>query len=469
VAADTQSSLQELWASALPLLADRLGQATCESFLGRAQVLDFEGETLTLGLLNEFARNWLMERYPGAIDACLTEILQQPVTVVLTVAEAAAREIATAPAVPRTGETGGLDGAGGDYAPAGAGTPALRRGTLNPKYTFANFVEADCNRFARAAGLQVARAPGRNYNPLFIHSRVGLGKTHLMQAIGHMVLAEQPRSRVIYLSAEDFVNDFLTALRDGTMPRFRETFRSADVILVDDIQFMASAARDASEEEFFHTFNALYQTNKQVVIASDCPPRQLQIMNDRLRSRLEMGIVADLRPPDVDTRVAILAKKAQSEGVDFPLEILEFIAQRIVSNIRVLEGALLNVCAQLSLDHTPLTISKVEEIIADYSTASAERRITVQEITRFVAEQMKCDLEDMVGARRSQEIVYPRQVAIYLCRELTDVSLAKIGEYFGGRDHSTVLHGYHKISEMLTTDEATLWLINDLKTALQGD
>lgn len=467
MAADTQSSLQELWESVLPLLAERLGQATCDSFLRPAQVASFEGDTLTLHLPNEFARNWLQERYPGAIDACLSEILHQPLTVVLGVLESAVREIPEEPegeeeASPyRTPNASPLreEGGGGRRRP----------GMLNPKYSFENFVVADCNRFAQAAALQVARAPGRNYNPLFIHSKVGLGKTHLMQAIGHMVLAEQPRSRVIYLSAEDFVNDFLAALRDGTMPKFRETFRSADVILVDDIQFMASAARDASEEEFFHTFNALYQTNKQVVIASDCPPRQLQIMNDRLRSRLEMGIVADLRCPDVDTRVAILDKKAKSEGLDLPLEILEFVAQRVLSNIRVLEGALLKICAQVSLDPAPLTLAKVEEIIADYSTASAERRISVQEITQFVAEQMKCDLEDMVGAKRSQEIVYPRQVAIYLCRELTDVSLAKIGDYFGGRDHSTVLHGYNKISEMLTSDERTLWLINDLKSALQGD
>ena len=465
---DTKSSLQELWESALPLLAERLGQATCDSFLRPAQIQDLDGDTLTLNLPNDFARNWLLEKYPGVIDSCLSDILHQPLQLVFGVVEPAPRQ------TPAPAE--GFDAPGafppfppGASFPGEAPAVARRPGMLNPKYTFGNFVVADCNRFAHAAALQVARAPGRNYNPLFIHSKVGLGKTHLMQAIGHMVIAEQPRARVIYLSAEDFVNDFLAALRDGTMPRFRETFRSADVILVDDIQFMASAARDASEEEFFHTFNALYQTNKQVVIASDCPPRQLQIMNDRLRSRLEMGIVADLRCPDVDTRVAILAKKAQTEGVDLSLDILEFVAQKIISNIRVLEGALLNICAQLSLDPTPLTISKVEEIIADYSTASAERRITVQEIAHFVAEQMKCDLDDILSAKRSQEIVYPRQVAIYLCRELTDVSLAKIGDYFGGRDHSTVLHGYNKISEMLTTDEQTLWLINDLKTALQGD
>ncbi|HEY3398751.1 MAG TPA: chromosomal replication initiator protein DnaA [Armatimonadota bacterium] len=450
--------MHELWQSALPLLAERLGQATCDSFLRPAIVLDFDGTNLTLGLPNEFARTWLREKYPNAVDNALSEMLHQPIHVQLEVAEQVRPVLEAVPSEPAPEEPVRLREGG----PRGA-TP------LNPKYTFANFVVADCNRFAHAAALQVARAPGSNYNPLFIHSKVGLGKTHLMQAIGHMVLAEHPSARVIYISAEDFVNHFITAMRDNSMARFRETFRNADVILVDDIQFIAAIEGPASEEEFFHTFNALYQTNKQLVIASDSPPRHLQIMNDRLRSRLEMGIVADLRPPEVEARVAILEKKSQTEGVHFSREILEFVAQKIISNIRVLEGALLKLCAHASLEPGPLTLAQVEEIIADYTPASSERRVTVREIAQFVAEQMDCDVEDMLGAKRSQEIVWPRQVAIYLCRELTDVSLAKIGEYFGGRDHSTVLHGYNKVSEMLADDERVLWLINDLKAGLQGD
>ena len=450
--AEDLSTLRELWQGALPLLAERLGQATCDSFLRPAVISAYDGDTVTLGLPNEFARSWLLEKYPGCVDACLAEVLHRPVSIRFAVAESA-----PAPDLPRPTLVSSPE-----RPVAQVGAP------LNPKYTFDNFVVADCNRFAQAAALQVARAPGRNYNPLFIHSKVGLGKTHLMQAIGHQVRALHPRSSVIYISAEDFVNAFISAMRDNSMARFRQIYRQADVILVDDIQFIAAIEGPASEEEFFHTFNALHQTNKQVVIASDCPPRQLQIMNDRLRSRLEMGIVADLRPPDVETRIAILGKKAQAEGVDLPREVLEFVAQRIISNLRVLEGALLKICAHVSLDPIPLTLARVEEIIADYSTAASERRLSIPEIAAYVAAQMHAEVSDLLSAKRNAEIVWPRQVAIYLCRELTDSSLARIGEYFGGRDHSTVLHGYNKVSDLLAEDERTLWLINDLKSGLQG-
>ena len=455
VAAD-QVSLQEIWSTALPLFAERLGQPTCDSFLRPASILSSEEGVITIGLPSEFARNWLLERHPGCLESCLSEVLREPVRVELTIL-AVDESVRTMPA-PRP-----LPTYTEQTTSASTGTP------LNPKYTFENFVVADCNHFAHAAALAVARAPGRNYNPLFIHSKVGLGKTHLMQAIGHMVLELDPQAQVIYVSAEDFVNHFISAMRDNSMAKFRQVFRNADVILVDDIQFIAAIEGPASEEEFFHTFNTLTQTNKQVVIASDCAPRHLQIMNDRLRSRLEMGIVADLRCPDVETRVAILEKKAQSEGIEISREILEFVAQKIISNIRVLEGAFMKLCAHYSLDPAPLTIAQVEEIISDYSTASNERRLTIPEITQYVADQMRCEVEDMIGAKRSQEIVWPRQVAIYLCRELTDTSLAKIGEYFGGRDHTTVLHGYNKVAEILVKDEKKLWLINDLKSGLRGD
>ncbi len=442
----------------MPLFAERLGAPTCESFLRPARVLNREGSVVTIGVPSEFARNWLLERHPGCLESCLSEVLREPVRVELAIVEPdESLQNAPAPHPLPALEEAPLN------RDSGTGTP------LNPKYTFENFVVADCNHFAHAAALAVARAPGRNYNPLFIHSKVGLGKTHLMQAIGHMVLQLHPRSQVIYVSAEDFVNHFISAMRDNSMVKFREVFRSADVILVDDIQFIAAIEGPASEEEFFHTFNTLTQTNKQVVIASDCAPRHLQIMNDRLRSRLEMGIVADLRCPDVETRIAILEKKAQSEGTELPREVLEFVAQKIISNIRVLEGALMKLCAHVSLDPSPLSIPQVEEIIADYSTASTERRLSLPEIAQYVADQMRCEVEDMLGAKRSQEIVWPRQVAIYLCRELTDASYAKIGEYFGGRDHTTVLHGYNKVGEMLAKDEKTLWLINDLKAGLRGD
>ncbi len=281
-------------------------------------------------------------------------------------------------------------------------------------------------------------------------------------------MEHNPGLQVVYISAESFVNQLIAAMRDNHTAQFRRRYRNVDVWLVDDIQFIAAIKGPASEEEFFHTFNTLCETNKQVVIASDAPPRHLQLMNDRLRSRLEMGIVADLRCPDVETRIAILDKKARSEGLDLPREILTYIAEKIESNIRVLEGALLKVCAQISLTNEQPTLATVEELIADYSTAAAPRTVSIREVAEYVADQMECRLEDMLGPKRNQEIVWPRQVAIYLSRELTNHSLASIGDFFGGRDHSTILHAYNKVSALLETDEEVLWLINDLKSGLQA-
>ena len=451
----TSVSLQELWRTALPRLAEQVGQATCDTFLRNTVPLTSEAGTFVLGVPNEFAKSWLEERHSSVICACLTELLDEPVGLQMQVIESDNKR----PPAPAP-------------LPAAIRAPGGERDfwsvPLNPKYTFDNFVVADCNRFAHAAAQQVARSPGKSYNPLFIHSKVGLGKTHLLQAIGHIVVEGHPEAQVVYISAEDFVNQLITAMRDNRMSAFRHKHRYVDVWLVDDIQFIATIDGPVSEEEFFHTFNTLCETNKQVVIASDAPPRHLQVMNARLRSRLEMGIVADLRCPDVETRVAILEKKAEAEGVTLSREILEYVAKKIESNVRVLEGALLKICAYVSLTDEEITLDRVREIIADYSTGSSTQRITIQEIVEHVAAQMDCPVDTMRGPKRNQEVVWPRQVAIYLARELTDMSLAAIGKYFDGRDHSTVLHAYNKVSDLLTNDESVLWLINDCKGALQA-
>ncbi len=447
-------ALRELWQSALPQLAESVGHAACDSFLRSAQVIAYDGETLLLGVANEFARDWLTDRHLPAISACLSELVERPVQVQMQVVERSEPPPAPQSSLMQVAEPS---------AATFGSTP------LNHKYVFDNFVVADCNRFAHAAAQQVSKSPGKSYNPLFIHSKVGLGKTHLLQAIGHKVVEQNPGAQVAYISAESFVNQVITAIRDNRTAEFRRKYRNVDVWLVDDIQFIAAIEDPASEEEFFHTFNTLYETNKQVVIASDAPPRHLQIMNDRLRSRLEMGIVADLRCPDGETRIAILDKKAQAEGLSLPREILAYVAEKIESNIRVLEGALLKICAYVSLADEELTLPVVEEIIADYSAASApQRRLSLQYIAEYIAEQKNCSLEDMLGPKRHQEIVWPRQIAIYLAREKTDSSLAKIGEFFGGRDHSTVLHAYNKVSELLETDEVVLWEINEYKRALES-
>ncbi|MCD6361693.1 MAG: chromosomal replication initiator protein DnaA [Armatimonadetes bacterium] len=471
MAGETGLTGEQLWSSALPLLQGRVSPATYDGFLTRAIALDYDGSRLALGVGSDFARDWLERNHAETVGDALRQVAERPVEV--------AFEVVPADVLPdlSTPPTGGPAVQPTQSAPVMPAPPAmplspdatgeLRPSPLNPKHTFEHFVVADCNRFAHAAALQVAKSPGQAYNPLFIHSASGLGKTHLIQAIGHMILTNRPDMRVVYISAEAFVNHMISCVRDNTIDRFRSSYRSMDVWLVDDIQFIAAIEGPASEEEFFHTFNTLYDSNRQVVIASDCPPRHLQLMNERLRSRLEMGIVADLRAPDLETRVAILEKKAIAEGVPLSREILELVASRIESNVRVLEGALLKICAYASLNSIEITPSLVEEIIEDYSSATSDRRISLDEILALVAAELDVPPEDVVSKKRRADIAWARQVAIYLARELTDNSLARIGEFFGGRDHSTVLHSYNKVAEQMERDQQTLWLINDLKAAFE--
>ncbi len=464
----TGADSKDLWRTALPLLAERVGHATFDGFLRDAEPLNYDGETFVLGVPNQFAKAWLEERHSGVIGATLAELLQhqEPVRIEMQVSEG----LAAPPSSEQLPCPEALPIPPATPSPSPAQTyDQLDPTPLNPRYTFDNFVVADCNRFAHAAGIQVAKSPGKSYNPLFIHSKVGLGKTHLMQAIGHMVQELHSNARVVYVSAENFVNQLITAIRDNRTAEFRSKYRSVDVCLVDDIQFIAEIEGPHSEEAFFHTFNTLYQTNKQVVIASDRAPRHLQLMNERLRSRLEMGIIADLRYPDIETRIAILEKKAHAEGVSMSRQILELIATEVESNIRALEGALLNVCAYVSLNALELTTDAVEQIIAPYRGRSNHHRATLDEIVKYVSEQMSCNTDDMLGPKRSQEIVWPRQVAMYLARELTDNSLAEIGRFFGRRDHTTVMHAYNKVSNLVANDEKVLWLINDMKGALRGE
>jgi chromosomal replication initiator protein len=440
-----------LWDAALKELPSRVGQVTFDSFLRSSVPLSLEGTRFTLGVPSEFARTWVAERHLRSLEACLTELAGEPVDISLEVAQVTPKPASSRPRMDSR------------FHPPRSEYPAQ---PLNPKYTFDDFVIGTCNQFAHAAAMQVAKAPGQAYNVLFLHSKVGLGKTHLMQAIGHYTREHSPEFRVVYISAEEFVNQLISAIRDNRTESFRDHYRSVDIWLVDDIQFIAAIEGQTSEEELFHTFNALYETGKQIVIASDCPPRHLQIMNERLRSRLQQGIVADLRPPDVDTRLAILEKKAQAQAISISRDVLMRIAQQIESNIRVLEGALLKVCAHASLYRVELKAPSIDQIIQDYATIHSETRATIDEIASHVADHFDLRVDELKSARRSQPINRARQIAIYLCRELTDHSLHSIGRFFGGRDHSTVLHGYRKVSEAIETDSQTLYLINNMKRAL---
>ncbi|AVQ40456.1 chromosomal replication initiation protein DnaA [Clostridium sporogenes] len=331
---------------------------------------------------------------------------------------------------------------------------------LNPKYTFDSFVIGNSNRFAHAASLAVAESPAKAYNPLFIYGGVGLGKTHLMHAIGHYILNNNPKSQVVYVSSEKFTNELINSIKDDKNVEFRNKYRNIDILLVDDIQFIAGKER--TQEEFFHTFNALYEANKQIIISSDRPPKEIPTLEDRLRSRFEWGLIADIQAPDFETRMAILKKKADVEKLNIPNEVMVYIATKIKSNIRELEGALIRIVAFSSLTNKEISVDLASEALKDIISSKQTRQVTIDIIQEVVANYYNLKIEDLKSARRTRNIAFPRQIAMYLSRKLTDMSLPKIGEEFGGRDHTTVIHAYEKISNNLKKDESLQNAIKEL-------
>ncbi len=342
-----------------------------------------------------------------------------------------------------------------------------RRAQLNPKYTFDTFVIGNSNRFAHAASLAVAEAPAQAYNPLFIYGGVGLGKTHLMHAIGHYILSQTPESKVVYVSSEKFTNELINSIRDDRNNEFRNKYRNVDVLLVDDIQFIAG--KESTQEEFFHTFNALHDANKQIIISSDRPPKEIPTLEDRLRSRFEWGLIADIQPPDLETRIAILKKKAKVENIDVPNDVMLYIATKIQSNIRELEGALIRIVAYSSLTNKDVTVELAEEALKDIISDNKPREITVELIKDIVAKEYDIKIEDFNSKKRTRAIAYPRQIAMYLTRELTDLSLPKIGDEFGGRDHTTVMHAYDKIEGNIKESNEFKTEIDNLIKKIKGE
>ena len=336
--------------------------------------------------------------------------------------------------------------------------------TLNPKYTFKSFVIGNSNRFAHAASLAVAESPAKAYNPLFIYGGVGLGKTHLMHAIGHYILASNPSAKVVYVSSEKFTNELINAIKDDKNEEFRNKYRNVDILLIDDIQFIAGKER--TQEEFFHTFNALHDANKQIILSSDRPPKEIPTLEDRLRSRFEWGLIADIQVPDFETRMAILKKKADVENLNVANEVMGYIATKIKSNIRELEGALIRIIAYSSLTNREVTVDLATEALKDIISKKQGKHITIDIIQDAVSSYFNLRIEDLKSQRRTRNVVYPRQIAMYLSRKLTDMSLPKIGEEFGGRDHTTVIHAYEKISENLKIDDSLQHTVNDITKKL---
>jgi len=321
---------------------------------------------------------------------------------------------------------------------------------LNPKYIFETFVIGNSNRLAHAASLAVAEAPANAYNPFFVYGGVGLGKTHLMHAIGHRILQNHPKLKLLYISSEKFTNELINSIRDGNPESFRQKYRNIDVLLVDDIQFLSK--KEHTQEEFFHTFNTLHEANKQIIMSSDRPPREIQTLEDRLRSRFEWGLITDIQPPDLETRIAILRKKAMMEHLNVPNDVMVYIASRIDNNIRELEGAFIRVIAYASLTNQTVDIDLATEALKDIFPQGRPKQITVELIQEIIASYFKLKVDELLAKRRTRNVSYPRQIAMYLARELTETSLPRLGEMFGGRDHTTVIHAYEKISRERNED-----------------
>lgn len=440
------SHTEDLWQQVLSVIQTKLSKPSFDTWF-KATKADFSDEgLLVVTAPTTFAVEWLESRYTKLVRSTVSDYIGRQVDIRFVIEENRPPEPA-APAQPPVKQ-----------APASSEEPFSHM--LNPKYTFDTFVIGANNRFAHAASLAVAEAPAKAYNPLFLYGGVGLGKTHLMHAIGHYILEHNPSTKVMYISSEKFTNEFINAIRDNRGESFRNKYRNIDVLLIDDIQFLAG--KDGTQEEFFHTFNALHEERKQIVISSDRTPKEIPTLEERLRSRFEWGLITDIQPPDLETRIAILRKKAKAENLDIPNEAMVYIANQIDTNIRELEGALIRVVAYSSLINEDISSHLAAEALKDIIPSTRPKMITIQDIQQRVGEFYGLKMEEFKARKRTKAVAYPRQIAMYLSRELTDYSLPKIGEAFGGRDHTTVIHAHEKITNQLKIDQELFKVIQNL-------
>ena len=460
-----------VWGRILHSLKGRLNQQTLETWFTPIQFesLDSSQHVIRLRAPNQVVKDWVVSNYGKALAESLNEQRLSGYSVGWVVGKASDwvpehRTLSSSEA--QTGERVVTETA----APSPSATvtePSLPQSepSLSSKYTYESFVVGSCNQFAHAASLAVAEAPGRTYNPLYLYGGVGLGKTHLMHACGHAIKTRNQHLKLCYISSERFMNDLINAIRYDKTQSFRDKYRSVDVLLIDDVQFMAGKER--TQEEFFHTFNALYDQQKQIVISSDCPPREIPTLEERLHSRFEWGLIADLEPPDLETKIAILKRKGDLIGVPIPDDVAMFIAGRVKSNVRELEGSLIRLIAIASLRGEPISKSLAQDAIRNIAKEEESGVVTIQQIQKLVASTYKLTCEELISKNNARQISHPRQVAMYLCKHLTKHSYPEIGRAFGGKHHTTVMHSVEKIEALVATDETLQRLISELSESLQ--
>jgi chromosomal replication initiator protein len=444
---------EDLWNEVADRLKEALNDTTYRTWFDQVAGGEVSSEAVVLTVPNDFTRDWIEAHFLGLVQAAVREFTgdERPVQLVVRDVRERAEEasVSAASAPP----------------PAGPKVRTSYEG-LNTKYTFDSFVIGSSNRFAHAAALAVAEAPAQAYNPLFIYGGTGLGKTHLLQAVGQYVAEHSSALPVRYVTSETFMNDFINSLRDKRIEGFKQRYRSYDLLMIDDIQFLEGKER--IQEEFFHTFNSLYEAGRQIVISSDRPPREISTLEERLRSRFEWGLITDIQPPDLETRIAILRKRVKTDGIHVPdPQVLTFIAGRVSTNIRELEGALTRVVAFSSLTGRLMTVDLAQDVLRDVFPQGAAADVSIERIQETVTDRFGISLDELCSEKRSQNIVYPRQVAMYLSRELTDSSLPRIGRHFGGRDHTTVIHATTKIARLIREDRSVYNLVQELTARIK--
>jgi len=447
------TEIQELWNEILETIKKELSPQAYNSWFSQTKVIKLDGNELIISAPGDFCKDWLEKHYTEFIKEILKRAIGSDDS--LKIEFRAADQIISTPSLStpkkkiKKSETFSKN----------------NKLVLTPKYSFDSFVVGDGNRFAHAACLAVAQSPSKSYNPLFVYGVVGLGKTHLIQAIGRYITEHSRKIKVLYISSEKFTNEMIDSIRDDRTVAFRDKYRSVDVLLIDDIQFLAGKER--TQEEFFHTFNTLYDSNKQIVITSDRPPKDIPTLENRLISRFEWGLITDIQPPDLETRIAILRKKAQAENLSVPTEAIDFIAEKIPSNIRQLEGALTKLVAFSTFTKKELSVSLAQEILKDIIPLE-NKKISINQIQKAVTDYYTIKVNSLLSKKRTKDIVLARQVAIYLSRELTDLSLTSIGEAFGRRDHTTIIHSYTKIKNKIEKDKSFKGIIKNLVLSIKN-